>query len=111
MLFADKLCRETDVVQYLHLVHPSQSIDKLVSELAMHIRQRPINETAFSSKNEDSVLRYLFILLCTILMKRPQARESFVDKNDMIAYLLVEGLFVKDEKHQKGEAMSPKCKT
>lgn len=38
MLFADKLCRETEVTKYLHLVHPSQSIDQLVSELALHLR-------------------------------------------------------------------------
>ena len=48
LLFAETLCRETDVVQYLHLVHPSHSIDKLVAELAMHVRERPINEVVSS---------------------------------------------------------------
>ena len=72
LLFAETLCRETDVVQFLHLTHPSHSINKIVSELAMHVRERPINEVVSSQfKYEDSVLRYLFILLCTIFNKRP----------------------------------------
>jgi ubiquitin carboxyl-terminal hydrolase 9/24 len=113
MLFADKLCRETDVVQYLHLIHPSQSIDKLVNELAMSIKDRPINEATFSQKSEDSVLRYMFVLLCTIITKLPSARESFIKKNELIEYLLAECMFVRQDKGhtQKDVAQPPKCKT
>jgi hypothetical protein len=112
-IFAETLCRQTDVVQYLHLTHPSQSINILVSELAGHIRQRPINEFVDSQHNqEDSVLRYLMILLQTILNKRPAARNLFLEKNDLVAYLFSECLFMKDErKANKGQPQGPKCKT
>lgn len=48
LMFTETLCRETDVVQFLHLTHPSHSINKIVSELAMHVRERPINEVVSS---------------------------------------------------------------
>lgn len=65
---------------------------------------------------EDSVLRYLFIWLCTIFSKRPQARQQFAEKNEFIAYLLSDCLFgtkVKDEKRGMlaKTASPPKCKT
>lgn len=98
-VFAETLCKETDVVKYIHMIHPSQSVDEIVFELAKHIRQRPINEVVSSQfKIEDSVLRYLFILLQTIFAKRPQARIQFEEKNELIGYLLSECLFMKNGK-------------
>lgn len=65
------LMREVDITQYIHLADYSHSVNKLISDLSEKIKQRPINELTSASKNEDSVLRYLFILMTTILTKKP----------------------------------------
>jgi hypothetical protein len=66
--------RDVDITNYIHLADYSHSVNKLVSDLSEKIKQRPINELTSSSKNEDTVLRFLFILMTTILTKKPQAR-------------------------------------
>jgi hypothetical protein len=66
--------RDVDVTNYIHLADYSHSVNKLVSDLSEKIKQRPINELTSSSKNEDTVLRFLFVLMTTILTKKPQAR-------------------------------------
>ena len=65
------LMREVDITQYIHLADYSHSVNKLISDLSEKIKQRPINELTSALKNEDSVLRYLFILMTTILTKKP----------------------------------------
>jgi hypothetical protein len=65
------LMREVDITQYIHLADYSHSVNKLISDLSEKIKQRPINELTYASKSEDSVLRYLFILMTTILTKKP----------------------------------------
>lgn len=94
------------------MIHPSGSVNQLVSELAQQIIHRPINEVVSSQfKIEDSVLRYLFILLQIILAKRPQARIDFQEKNEFIGYLLAECIFMKEGKRSKAVPCAPKCKT
>jgi hypothetical protein len=66
--------RDVDITNYIHLADYSHSVNKLVSDLSEKIKQRPINELTSSSKNEDTVLRFLFVLMTTILTKKPQAR-------------------------------------
>lgn len=73
-LLVNTLMRDVDIAQYIHLADSSHSVNKLISDLSEKIKQRPINEATSSSKNEDTVLRFLFVLMTTIMTKKPLAR-------------------------------------
>lgn len=73
-VLVNTLMRDVDITQYIHLADYSHSVNKLISDLSEKIKHRPINEVTSSSKNEDTVLRFLFILMTTIMTKKPDSR-------------------------------------